>query len=79
MRFTMMHPSEPMREFMERYVPKPTIATQRVANVLDRVEQIEGLARLLDQALVHASSGDGRLDLRKMAAFMLDTMERNQK
>lgn len=79
MRKMLVHPSDHMREAMDRYVPKPIVMSRSVAAVTDRMEQVDGLARLIEMGLEHATSGDGRLDLRKMAAFMLDTMDRNQK
>jgi len=47
--------------------------------IADRADAVDGLARLLDQGLERGLSADGRLDLRVVAAFVLDEMSKHQK
>jgi hypothetical protein len=63
---------------LERLGRDPRSAANMAAT-LDALQSVDALANLLDQALVHATNGAGRLDLKEAAAFILRRMGENQR
>ncbi len=78
-RVSVFKPSDMMRERLEKHVPIPIARSGSVYKVMERIEAVDGLARLIDEAMTENTTSDGRLDLRAMASYMLDKLEKNQK
>lgn len=54
-------------------------AGRRLAMLVTHDETIEGLARALKQGLDEATSPDGRIDFKAMAAKLIETMKEHQR